>query len=193
VARAIDESLIRLGVERIDYFLLHDVSSVQALSADLIEVLSQAQSAGKVARVGLSGSIPVIEEVVTRFPLLRGSIQFENSLANPQSASRTVEVESVFTFRALHENYRRWADGLRNDPVRRKRLEESLKLDLSTDASTSGLWLRYAVFLEPTGTILFSSRNPANIRINTEAFRAGPLSSEQSDVLRADYDLDLTR
>jgi aryl-alcohol dehydrogenase-like predicted oxidoreductase len=54
VARAIEGSLRRLGVERIDEYLVHDASDLRRHGRALVEALARQRDRGTIARIGVS-------------------------------------------------------------------------------------------------------------------------------------------
>lgn len=60
LAKCLDDSLWRLGTERVDAFLLHDPSLATATDPEIRDTLLRMKRSGKAARVGLSSDSPEV-------------------------------------------------------------------------------------------------------------------------------------
>jgi aryl-alcohol dehydrogenase-like predicted oxidoreductase len=78
ITQSIDESLARLGRERVDVLALHDASEEEVARDDVLRALEAALAAGKAAAVGIASSPEVARAGLAASPLYT-LVQFANN------------------------------------------------------------------------------------------------------------------
>jgi D-threo-aldose 1-dehydrogenase len=181
-ARAsLEASLIALGVEHIDIYLLHEASSADC-SPELLAFLKQAVAAGKIGRFGAGSEFPKVFEIARDHQAFSDVLQFENSAVFPNldvlrksvSAPRLTITHGSFgrSIRLIQEHLARCPEAL-------KAWKKELEADCGDPAVLAGLMLASAVRANPDGVVLFSSTRPEAIRGNVRSVDEGRFSPDQ--------------
>jgi aryl-alcohol dehydrogenase-like predicted oxidoreductase len=100
IAHHLDESLRRLGIDRIDLYYVHEFDRVTPLE-ETLEAMARAVDAGKIDRFGVSNaSLPDIESVGTLAPASLAE-RFEY-VQNEYSLLATADAEQLIPYCAAH-------------------------------------------------------------------------------------------
>jgi D-threo-aldose 1-dehydrogenase len=170
--RNLEISLRELGIECIDFYLLHDYVPGNSSSDELAAFLQQAVSTGKIRHFGLGTSIDSVTRAMAAEPALCRVLQFQNSVLTrnreklPSGAS---PLGFVITHGPLGDAYRSLSAFLKVDNNRVKEWSGELGLDCSDENTLVALLLIYATEANPGGLVLFSARNADRIRQNAKA------------------------
>jgi D-threo-aldose 1-dehydrogenase len=193
-ARAsLETSLRELGVETIDFYLLHDYVVSQDPPDELLEFLTGAVRAGKIRYFGLGTAIENILRALQMQPELCGVLQFENSVLHrnverlPPNGPRRLTITHgslSASFVALSDFLKIHADVARNWSAK-------LAVDCSRDETISALMLNYSVRRNPDGLVLFSSRDASRAAKNVKAVLEPGVSAEQVELFGQLVELDV--
>lgn len=170
--RNLETSLRELGIECIDFYLLHDYVPGNGSCDELVAFLQQAVSAGKIRHFGLGTSIDSVRRAIDAEPSLCGVLQFQNSVITRTREglpSRASPPGLVITHGALGDAYRSLSAFVRADDRRVKDWSGELGLDCSDENSLVALSLIYSVEANPGGLVLFSARSTDRITQNAKA------------------------
>ncbi|WP_020185493.1 aldo/keto reductase [Methylopila sp. 73B] len=168
VAASVDESLRRLGVERIDLLMIHDPLPRDVLDGAVEEALTMAIEAGKVGAVGVAGDLEAVAAGAER-PRLFAALQTENNpfesrlqdrrLADWRSAGRlTIAHGALNVFGALP----RLRTLLAEDPATRRRLADA-GYDPAAPTTPAEMLTDYALATNASGLCLFSAIKPRHL------------------------------
>jgi D-threo-aldose 1-dehydrogenase len=160
---SIDASLAALRTDYIDILLLHE-AVVADLSDDLFVELERNVEAGKIRTFGIgseAASAAQIYRVDRRFCRI---MQFEWSVLNAEKPRYSGSF--LITHRSLSENVVRLRAWLGANPQVEQTWSSELGLDIGQASILSRLMLSAARAANSDGIVLFSSRNPDNIRTN---------------------------
>ena len=100
IARHLDESLRRLGLERIDLYYIHEFDRVTPLG-ETLEAMERAVAAGKIDRFGISNASPSDVKAVQSLAPDRLAERFEY-VQNEYSLLATADAEALIPYCAEH-------------------------------------------------------------------------------------------
>ncbi|SDF03103.1 aldo/keto reductase [Terriglobus roseus] len=166
-AASLEKSLRDLRVERIDLFLLHDATAEEVHSAALLEFLQTAKTAGKIGAFGIGTDRAHVEAIQNESPGYAQVIQCEWSVFDPTRSDAAFRIHH----RSLGDNFRCLQQWLSVSPLRMKEWSTEVNQDLSDGGILSELMMRAALQMNPSGLLLFSSKNQKHISENA-AFAA---------------------
>lgn len=168
VMASVDESLRRLGVERIDLLMIHDPSPREVLDGAVQEALTMALEAGKVGAVGVAGDMDAAAAGAAR-PGLFAALQVENNpfepnLEDPRLAEwrsgggLTIAHGALNVFGALP----RLRTLLAEDPTTRRRVTDA-GYDPAAPTTPAEVLIDYALATNRAGLCLFSAIKPRHL------------------------------
>lgn len=163
-ARAsLDRSLAALKTDRIDVWLLHEVTADELRDDNLLRLLEDSVRAGIIGTFGVGSGGDKVPDLLARAPQYCPTVQFEWSVLDP-----VLSTGNVFRIhhRALTDNFRSLHAALVADPARAHRWSEATGQDLASPEVLANLMLRAALDQNSESIILFSSKNPHHIDRN---------------------------
>lgn len=181
-ARAsLETSLRELGVDTIDFYLLHDYVVSGNPPDELVEFLTGAIRAGKIRYFGVGTGIENILRALEFQPELCTVLQFENSVLrrNIERLPRNGPPRLTITHGALSASFVAVSAFLKNHADVARRWSTELAVDCSKDETISALMLNYSVRKNPDGLVLFSSRDASRAASNARAVLDSNFSAEQ--------------
>ena len=164
--RSLETSLRELGTDYVDIFLLHEATVADASSAPLLEALMGQVAKGKIRHVGVGSAFQKLQGEVDRLSADYGILQFndnaaDRNLANlPPREGRFLITHSIFTPARLL----RQAVAVHPQITREYSLR--MGIDLAAPSAIGSLLLRYALWRNAGGIVLFSSKDPQHITSN---------------------------
>ncbi|MBU2581851.1 MAG: aldo/keto reductase [Alphaproteobacteria bacterium] len=171
VRRSFAESLARLGRERVDMFLLHEVEDA-AVTPQLVALLKEFESSGLAAAVGVGTLRRQAEAIARRFPEIATVQQFK---WNAFEAPLPNDAESLFIIHgAVGPALARAGEIFAADPEACSRWSAATDADLADPAVLADVLLGAAFAENPNGLVLFWSHHQARIR------RAAAVASNQA-------------
>lgn len=183
--QSLETSLRELRTDYIDYLLMHECKVKDLESPDLLRFVEDCQRQGKVLQFGVATTAEDTVGVVLHRKAFAQVIQFPNSLLD-KNIEKIPQLEDsyVFTHSALGSTYKSLRQALADRELARQ-WSQNLGVDCSDGKCLADILLRYAMTVNPRGTILFSSTTEANIQRNAALHSATPLNSEQRTALEA--------
>lgn len=176
--RSLETSLRMLQTEWIDVFLLHECSSEDAASAEVLEYLLLAVEQGKIRTFGIGTSVAEAQLICRQNPQIARVAQFPNSVL-----VRSLEVvrppAAAVTHGALAGSYTALMKYLSGQPALARQWSGQVGADCSDARVIAGLMLSYAVSANGSGPVLFSSSAPARIRDNVRTLEESAFQPEQ--------------
>jgi D-threo-aldose 1-dehydrogenase len=159
--RNLETSLRELGTDYIDFYLLHDYEAGDHSSDELVAFLRQAVEAGKIRYFGLGTSIDNVMRALDCEPNLCGVLQFQDSVLTRNREKLPSEAPHglVITHGSLGGAYTSLSSFFKTGNGRVKEWSATLDLDCSDERALAALLLNYAVIANPSGLLLFSTRN----------------------------------
>ena len=161
---SLERSLRELKTDRVDVWLLHEVTADDLRNSDeLLRFLEDTVAAGKVGAFGVGSERSKVETLAVKRPRFCGVIQFEWSVM-----SRPVRGLDGFRIhhRVLTDNFRALHARLLQDNIRRKQWSEEVGENLADPETLAALMLKAGLVENPGSVVLVSSKNTAHIRRN---------------------------
>jgi len=166
---SLDRSLAELRTDRIDVWLLHEVTA-DDLREDggdegLLRLLEDSVAAGTIGTFGVGSEREKIRTLAIKRPAYCRTVQFEWSVMD-----RPVPAMPGFRIhhRALTDNFRAMHAGLLQDKARCAKWSAATGADLADPEVLASLMLKAALVENPQSVILFSSKVPAHMQRNVE-------------------------
>ena len=164
-ARAsLERSLRELKTDRVDVWLLHEVTSDDLRNSDeLLRFLEEAVASGTIGAFGVGSERARVETLAIKRPKFCNVMQFEWSVAD-----RPVRGLNGFRIhhRALTDNFRAMHAGLIEDKARCAQWSAETGTDLANREALAGLMLKAALVENPASVVLFSSKNAEHMQRN---------------------------
>lgn len=163
-ARAsLERSLKALGTDRIDVWLLHEVTADELRDEPLLRFLEHAVSQGTLGTFGVGSERARLDDLLIRQPAYCRTLQFEWAVFDPDPpVAGTLRIQH----RALTERFRSLHAALRADTAACRRWSEETGADLEKPATLAALMLKASLEINPNGVVLFSSKSGEHIREN---------------------------
>jgi diketogulonate reductase-like aldo/keto reductase len=156
-------SLGALRTDRIDLWLLHEVTAPNLQDDSLLPLLEDLVQQGTIGAFGIGSSADKIPALLTERPAYCRTLQYEWSiLASPIPPSNSFRIHH----RALTDNFRALHSALVKNKPLCQRWSRSTNTDLSRAETLANLMLKAALVMNPSSIILFSSKNPRHIQAN---------------------------
>jgi aryl-alcohol dehydrogenase-like predicted oxidoreductase len=164
--QSLEGSLVELRTERIDVWLLHEVTADDLRDDEgLLRLLEDSVAAGTIGTFGVGSERRKIVTLAQKRPQFCRTMQFEWSVMDPPvPAMQGFRIHH----RALTDNFRAMQQGLEQDKPRCARWSEIVGADLADGGVLASLMLKAALVENPASVILFSSKDPAHMRHNVE-------------------------
>ena len=160
---SLHRSLKALRTDRIDVFLLHDVTPSDLADDTLLRFLQDSVASGLIGTFGAGTDRSHIAPLLQQHPAYCPTLQYEWSLFNPIPAhDPTFRIHH----RSLTANFRALHAALLARPELCTRWSQIIGIDLTHAEALANLMLKAALTLNPTSVILFSSKDPAHIQAN---------------------------
>jgi D-threo-aldose 1-dehydrogenase len=163
-ARAsLDRSRKVMQTERIDLWLMHDVSAANITDPALLSFMREAVTAGIIGDFGASHGVAEIPALYEQRPEYCRVLQFEWSVREP-----VPQFPGSFRIhhRSLAHNFSALRAELGQRPDLRRKWSDELGCDLGMPETLSALMLKAALVLNPESIVLVSSQSPAHIAAN---------------------------
>jgi D-threo-aldose 1-dehydrogenase len=168
---SLDRSLKQLRTDRIDIWLLHEVTADDlrddAKDERLLRLLEDSVAAGTIGAFGVGSERRKVETLLLKRPNFCGTVQFEWSAMDVpvpvrMQGFRIHHQTLTGNFRALHER-------LTQDKLRCADWSQAVGADLADGGALASLMLKAALTENPASVILVSTKSPQHMRRNVEA------------------------
>jgi aryl-alcohol dehydrogenase-like predicted oxidoreductase len=182
---SIETSLRELKTDYLDILLLHEVGLADLDDPEVLALLRNLQSEGKVREFGTATGIEETLKIAETRPAFSGVMQIPSSIwdANvarlPARPGSLIVTHSCFG-KALHE----LVDRLSTDRAFAQRWTSELQIKSADTAAAARLLLAHALHANSTGIVLFSSLDPSNIAANVRTAQDGPQLTAQLERLQ---------
>ena len=161
--RSLEQSLRELNIDRIDLWLLHEATADDLDGCDLLPLLETMQQQGRIGTFGIGTERRNVDALWQRHRGYCRTLQFEHSAG--ERASNFPEAFCIH-HRAVAGAMGTIEQAFALDPTLRRRWSGEVDADLYDSRILASLLLVTAVSANPTGIVLFSSRNPSHIQAN---------------------------
>jgi D-threo-aldose 1-dehydrogenase len=160
---SLDRSLASLGTDRIDLWLLHEVTAHNLEDDNLLRLLEDLVQQGTIGTFGIGSNAGKIPALLAERPAYCRTLQYEWSiLDSPIPTSKPFRIHH----RALTDNFRALHAALVKNKSLCQRWSLSTNADLSHAETLANLMLKAALRTNPSSIVLFSSKNPRHIQAN---------------------------
>ncbi len=161
MAASLDESLRRLGDERVEALLLHEITPSE-VTEEVERFLEDARASGKIGTFGIATSTAATQAIVDRTPSVAPVVQsgwgvFDNRLVDD---GRRLWI----THRPLQRAHARLKALVSADRAAAGRLSAEVGRDVGDPECLAEVLLAAALANNPTGIVLVSSRRTERVR-----------------------------
>jgi aryl-alcohol dehydrogenase-like predicted oxidoreductase len=172
--RSLETSLRELGTDYVDIFLLHEGTLADASSAPLVEALLSQVAKGKIRHLGVGSAFQKFQFDADLLPAAYEVLQF-NDNAVDRSVGKLLHRDRRFLI--THSVFAP-AEPLRQAVKAHPQIarEHSLRMgiDLAEPSAIGSLLLRFALWSNADGIVLFSSKDPQHIGSNVREADSEP-------------------
>jgi aryl-alcohol dehydrogenase-like predicted oxidoreductase len=171
-------SLRNLRLERVDYFLLHEPTLTDTRRPGLETFLQRSLAAGQIGAFGIGAAWPCVQEVLAHAPTFASVVQFDNPLPEdrvPLAAGN----RTIITYGNVGPTVRAIRERLANNPRELEQWQKVWPIDPRDDSTLGAALLSLAVARNPTGIVLFATRDVGRLQRNVQAVRNGDFSPAQ--------------
>lgn len=179
---SLDISLRRLGVERLDLYLLHGCTPEDWAQPALRQELAALLADGRIGAFGPATGREAAARILEQPGPAPAVVQAEADLLDPPLSSAGVALS--VTFGCLRRALATIAGHLGSDPAAAVRWSSELSLDVTSPAELAPLLLAEALDANPGGIVLFASGSERHI-VRCASVAAGePFDAAQLQALR---------
>jgi len=162
---SLERSLAELRTDRIDVWLLHEVTADDLRDEGLLRLMEGSVAAGTIGTFGVGSGREKIEALLGARPEYCRTVQFEWSVMDaPVGGMGSFRIHH----RALTDNFRSLCGAIEKDKARAARWSERVGADVGDREVLASLMLKAALVENPESVILFSSKSPAHMRHNVD-------------------------
>jgi aryl-alcohol dehydrogenase-like predicted oxidoreductase len=166
VRASLEESLMRLGTDRVDLLLLHQATAAD-ITDELLGFLDKRRRAGMVGSFGVGTTLADAQAIAIAYPQLAGVLQTSWSALDPLFDALSDRLHITHgTLRALPD----LRAALARNPTRRERLEQACGAPLSSPRELAAALLAAARANNAGGIVLVSTREPERMAENAAVF-----------------------
>jgi len=179
---SLERSLTALRTDRIDLWLLHEVSAVDLLDDALLDMLEDEVKKGTIGTFGIGSEAAKIPALLAEHPGYCRTLQYEWSVLNrpldpsidssidPSNEATPLSGRKRFRIhhRALTMNFRAVYSALSQDKQLCQHWSASTYADLSNPKDLARLMLKASLVMNPNSVVLFSSKNSQHIQTNVQ-------------------------
>jgi D-threo-aldose 1-dehydrogenase len=163
---SIDASLATMQTDYIDILLLHE-AVIGDLNDELFEALERSVKEGKIRSFGVGSKAVAAADIYRKELRFCPVMQFEWSVLSGEKPAYPGSY--LITHGSLSDNFVRLRAWLGANPKVARAWSKELELDIASGPVVARLMLAAARYANADGMILFSSRDPDNIRTNARA------------------------
>jgi D-threo-aldose 1-dehydrogenase len=165
---SLDRSLASLGTDRIDLWLLHEVTAHNLEDDNLLRFLEDLVQQGTIGTFGIGSNAGKIPALLAERPAYCRTLQYEWSMLDSPILDSPIPTSKPFRIhhRALSDNFRALNAALVKNKSLCQRWSLSTNADLSHAETLANLMLKVALRTNPSSIVLFSSKNPRHIQAN---------------------------
>lgn len=172
--RSLETSLRELGTDYVDIFLLHEATLADASGTPLLEMLLSQVAKGKIRHVGVASDFCKFQGDADLLPAGYEILQFNDNAVDRSVGKlahrdrRLLITHSIFTPAGSLRSAAKAHPQITRDYSLR------LNLDLSEPSAIDSFLLRFALWSNANGIVLFSSKNPQHIAANVREADSEP-------------------
>jgi len=165
--RSLERSLLELGTDTVDVWLLHEVTADELDGSGLLPFLQDAQQRGQIGTYGVGAERKLVNDLWKRHQDYCRVLQFEWSPLEEGHAS--FPESFAIHHRAISAAFGPLRRFLQQDFDLCRQWSNTVDRDLSDSNLLAGALLQAALAANPGGMVLFSSRVPEHILANVRA------------------------
>ena len=160
-------------------FLLHDATPEEVRDLSLLEFLRRAREEGKIGAFGVGTDRIHAAAIGEQSPAYTQVVQREWSVFDA--------VESISNFRIYHrslgDNFRKVQAYVDGSSEAMRRWSQEINVNLSAPGVLSRLMMRAALWANPQGIVLFSSKVREHIQANADLARSSAIEDARAVAL----------
>jgi D-threo-aldose 1-dehydrogenase len=172
--RSLETSLRELGTDYVDIFLLHEATLTDASGAPLVEALLSQVAKGKVRHLGVASDFRKFQEDADLLAAAYEILQFNDNVVERSVGKlahrdhRLLITHSIFTPAGFLRR------AVKAHPQITRDYSLRMNIDLTELSAIHSLLLRFALWSNADGIVLFSSKNPQHIAANVREADSEP-------------------
>ena len=186
---SLEASLRNLRVDRIDVFLLHDATPEEARDPSLLKFFERARKQGRIGAFGVGTHREHAAVIQQQSPAFAQVVQREWSVFDAVETGKDFRIYH----RSLGENLRRLQAFFEVTPEVMQRWSSEIDADLATPHVLSRLMMRAALWANPSGIVLFSSKVREHIKANAAIAAPSAVEDAQAAALHRAVQRDLAK
>jgi len=177
--RSLEASLRELRTDYVDIFLLHEATITDANSIALVERLLGEVKKGKIRHLGLGSKFEKLREETRLLPVAYEVLQFNDNAVDRSTTKLHGHDRRLLITHSVFASMRLLLQGIEAHPQLAR--EHSLRVgaDLLNPSVMGSLVLRFALWSNANGIVLFSSKDPQHIAANVREVEAKPVDAAQ--------------
>jgi D-threo-aldose 1-dehydrogenase len=160
---SLEYSLRELGLDRVDVWLLHEVTAGDLDDSDLLPFLQRIQRDGCIGAFGCGTERGNLKALWERHPAYCGVLQYEWSVMEEEPSFPDA---FCIRHRAVSGAINMIQDSFQRESCLCRRWSDALDANLAEPETLAALLLQAALSSNPNSIVLFSSRVPGHIRAN---------------------------
>ena len=165
---SLETSLRELGTDHVDLLLLHEATLADAQNPALIEVLQNQVRRGTVRCIGIASDFAKIQDA-DAFPEEYKVLQFNDNAVQRNSSKVIPTTKRALVTHSIFKPTAELVDAAKKRSEITRKFSAEIQHDLSDTKILGSFLLRYALFSNTSGAVLFASSNPAHITANVRS------------------------
>ncbi len=177
--KSINQTLKELKTDYLDYLLLHEYNYQTANKEEVIDFLERMRAKGKVRFLGIGSQFSKLPNDLSKIDPSYQVIQIESSILNPVIKNYSKRKNQTIGIHSIFKNLMPTYSSIINSPKLYKELNQEIGVDLTNKNNLAALFLAAAKKMNPSGIVLFTSKNNKSIINNTKNWRQDQFSEYQ--------------
>jgi D-threo-aldose 1-dehydrogenase len=170
IRRSFTTSLMQLDTECVDLLLLHECEAEELRDGAVREVLEEFVAAGTVKGFGIGADIDRTKKILAEGKFRPPVVQCENNPAVQATLHlRLDNVSLLLTHGAIGKIFGRVRAQFASQPTLLRSWSNALQIDVASTERLAALFLAWARRHNPSGSILFSTRNEQHLTATARA------------------------
>jgi aryl-alcohol dehydrogenase-like predicted oxidoreductase len=185
--QSLETSLREMGTDYVDIFLLHEADVADASSSPLVEALLREVAKGKIRHIGIGSAFEKLNEP-NRLPAEYKILQFEDNVVD-RNVARLSSRDRFLITHSIFVPAQMLLTAVNASPELFHEYSHRIGIDLNDPSTIAALLLRWALWSNANGIVLFSSRNPLHITRNVQEAESAAAShlSDEARLLFAEF------
>ena len=172
--RSLEISLRELGTDYVDIFLLHEGTLADANNTRLVETLLSQVAKGKIRHMGVGSAFRKFQGDADLLPAAYEVLQFNDNAVERSVAKLSHRDRRFLITHSIFYPAGPLRQAVKAHPEIAREHSLRMSIDLAEPTVIDSLLLRFALWSNANGIVLFSSKNPQHIAINVREADSEP-------------------